>query len=43
MIELVHRMDMHHEINLYDCIKLCSLDIIADAAMGLQLNAQVGW
>ncbi|KAI6185047.1 hypothetical protein M3Y97_00662600 [Aphelenchoides bicaudatus] len=40
MIEMINRMDTRHEINLYDYIKLCSLDILADATMGIRLNAQ---
>lgn len=41
MIDLISQLDTTQEVNLYDSIKLCSLDILADAAMGIQLKAQV--
>lgn len=41
MIELINQQDTKNEVNLYYYIKLCSLDIIADATMGVRLNAQV--
>ncbi|KAI6238551.1 hypothetical protein M3Y99_00678800 [Aphelenchoides fujianensis] len=40
MIDLLHKRPAGEEIDLYEPLKLCSLDIIADTIMGVQLNCQ---